>query len=72
MTTHRFVQVVLACSALLPAQTTLRQAGSERALLMGAAADADEFGQSNRLTIPAYAATLGSHAVNAALRLQDP
>ncbi len=60
MTTHRFVQVVLACSALLPAQTTLRQAGSERALLMGAAADADEFGQSNRLTIPAYAATLGS------------
>ncbi len=60
MNSIRFVQVVLACSVVLPAQTTLRQAGSERALLMGAAADADEFGQSNRLAIPAYAATLGS------------
>ena len=60
MNSLRFVPVVLACSVLLPAQTTLRQAGSERALLMGAAADADEFGQQTVSTIPAYAATLGS------------
>ncbi len=37
---------------------TLRQAGPERALLMGAAADADEFGISNRLLDPMYASTL--------------
>src|SRR5258706_11488203 len=52
--------LILGCAALLPAQTTLREAGAQRALLMGAAADADEFGESNRLLMPAYAATLGS------------
>jgi len=45
---------------LASAQTTLRQAGAQRMLLMGAAADSNEFGQSDRLKIPAYAATLGS------------
>src|SRR5579872_3456819 len=52
--------VLLACAAGLPAQTTLRQAGAQRALLMGAAADADEFGELDRLTIPAYASTLSA------------
>jgi endo-1,4-beta-xylanase len=45
---------------LLPASTTLRQAGAERALLMGTAATADEFpSQPNPLDIPAYATILG-------------
>src|SRR5579863_5167036 len=52
--------LVAAFAGLLPAQTTLRQAGAERALLMGAAADADEFGQPNRLLIPQYASTLAA------------
>src|SRR5579864_3210026 len=53
--------LVICCAALLPAQTTLRQAArGQRGLLVGAAADADEFGHPNRLLEPAYAATLGS------------
>lgn len=50
----------LAGSVLLPAQTTLRQAAAQRALLFGAAADANEFGQSDRLLISAYASTLAA------------
>lgn len=42
------------------AQTTLRDAGAQRLLLMGAAADSDEFGEPNRLDEPDYAATLGT------------
>jgi endo-1,4-beta-xylanase len=57
---RRTLYLILSCAALLPAQTTLREAAAQRALLMGAAADANEFEQPNRLLIPAYAATLGS------------
>lgn len=57
---RRHLCLILGCAALLPAQITLREAGAQRALLMGAAADADESGQPSRLLIPAYAATLGS------------
>ena len=40
---------------------TLRQAGARHGVLMGAAADADEFGEPNPLVIdPQYAATLGA------------
>ena len=39
---------------------TLGQAGAQRVLLIGAAADADEFGEPNRLLEPAYASTLGT------------
>src|SRR5579872_1220256 len=56
----RILPLLLAGAILLPAQTTLRQAGAQRALLMGAAADANEFGQPDRLAIPAYASTLGA------------
>lgn len=42
------------------APTTLRQAAAQRALLIGSAADADEYGQANKLLIPAYAATLST------------
>jgi endo-1,4-beta-xylanase len=56
---RRCFTLILLAATLLPAQT-LRQAGAQRALLMGAAADADEFGASNRLLEPGYAATLGS------------
>jgi endo-1,4-beta-xylanase len=44
---------------LLPAQTTLRQAAGHR-LLVGSAADADEYGHSNQLLDPAYAEALSS------------
>jgi uncharacterized protein (TIGR03437 family) len=44
---------------LLPAQTTLRQTAAERALLIGAAASADEYGP-NTLNEPAYAAALSA------------
>jgi endo-1,4-beta-xylanase len=52
---------ILACAGLISAQTTLRQAGAQRGLLMGAAADADEFGEPDPLVLePLYASTLGS------------
>jgi endo-1,4-beta-xylanase len=54
------VIVLLAVAGVLPAQTTLRQAGAQRALLTGAAADADEFGEANPLKNPSYAATLSA------------
>ena len=52
---------ILCCAIALSAQaqTTLRQAGAQRALLMGAAADADEFGEPDPLVLePLYASTL--------------
>jgi uncharacterized protein (TIGR03437 family) len=53
--------LILTCAASLAAQTTLRQAGAQRALLMGAAADADEFGNPDPLVLePLYASTLGT------------
>jgi endo-1,4-beta-xylanase len=53
--------VIFACAALLPAQsTTLRQAGAQRALLMGAAADASEESPDPLTTEPLYASTLGT------------
>lgn len=55
----RFFCLTFGLTTLISAQT-LRQAGAQRALLMGAAADADEFGISNRLLDPMYAATLSS------------
>jgi uncharacterized protein (TIGR03437 family) len=57
---YRFVTAFVAFSALALGQSTLRQAGAQRALLMGAAADADEYGMANRLLIPSYAALLGA------------
>jgi endo-1,4-beta-xylanase len=58
---RRHLPLILGFAVLLSAQTTLRQAGAQRALLMGAAADADEFGEPDPLVLePAYAATLGS------------
>src|SRR5580698_2576410 len=42
------------------AQTTLRQAAATRAIPIGAAADADEYGNPNRLLIPQYASTLST------------
>lgn len=54
---------ILCCAIALSAQaqTTLRQAGAQRALLMGAAADADEFGEPDPLVLePLYASTLGA------------
>ncbi len=53
------VLVLLNGSFLLTGQT-LGSAGAQRALLIGSAADADEFGQPNRLLEPAYASTLGT------------
>src|SRR5205823_5179708 len=54
------VLLLLSWTAVLLAQPALRDAAAQRALLMGAAADANEFGQSNRLLEPPYAATLGA------------
>ena len=51
--------VLFLAGGLLSAQT-LGQAGAQRVLLMGTAADADEFGQPNRLLEAAYASTLGT------------
>jgi uncharacterized protein (TIGR03437 family) len=52
--------VIVFWAAFLSAQT-LRQAGAQRALLMGAAADADEFGNPDPLVLePLYASTLGT------------
>ena len=53
------IALLLACSALLEAQVALRQAGAQRALLIGAAADSSEV-RPDRLTIPQYASTLSS------------
>ncbi len=52
--------VILSSASLLTGQTALRDAASQRALLIGATADADEFGAPNRLDEPGYGATLGS------------
>jgi uncharacterized protein (TIGR03437 family) len=57
----RTLFLLFTCAALLPAQTTLRQAAAQRALLIGAAADADEFGNPDPLVKePLYASTLGT------------
>ncbi len=50
---------ILAFATLLPAQT-LRQAGSQRALLIGAAADSSEANPDPLTTDPLYASTLGT------------
>ena len=39
---RRLCAILFACVLMLHAQTTLRQAGAQRALLIGAAANADE------------------------------
>jgi hypothetical protein len=57
---RRYLFVILACSTVLRAQTTLRQAGAQRALLMGAAADASEENPDPLTTDPLYASTLGT------------
>jgi endo-1,4-beta-xylanase len=58
----KVLTAILACAIFLAAQTTtLRQAASQRALLMGAAADADEFGNPDPLVLePLYASTLAT------------
>ena len=52
--------VVLAGTAPLAGQTTLRQAASARAIPIGAAASADEYGSPDLLKNPAYANLLSS------------
>src|SRR3981081_3092081 len=53
--------LLIVCSTSLLAQPPLRQAASQRALLIGAAAQADEFGPPNKLTEEAgYATTLAA------------
>jgi uncharacterized protein (TIGR03437 family) len=56
---RNFFLLILICASLLPAQT-LRQAGAQRALLMGAAADASEENPDPLATDPLYASTLGT------------
>jgi uncharacterized protein (TIGR03437 family) len=56
--THLFC--LISCAALLSAQTTLRQAGAQRALLMGAAADTSDANPDPLKTDPSYASTLGT------------
>jgi endo-1,4-beta-xylanase len=56
----RFVLAFLISTLFLAGQTPLRDAASKRALLFGAAANADEFGIANRLNEPDYARTLSS------------
>ena len=48
------------CVGLAGQTPTLREAAAQRTLLIGAAANADEFGIPNRLLEPEYAATLSS------------
>jgi endo-1,4-beta-xylanase len=52
--------IVLALAAPLAGQTTLRQAAAARAIPIGAAASADEYGPPDLLTLPAYANLLSS------------
>lgn len=57
-----FVALLATGIGTLPAQQpTLGQAGAKRALLIGAAADADEYGQSNRLLETDYATALATN-----------
>jgi endo-1,4-beta-xylanase len=51
---------LLASTAPLAAQTTLRQAAAPRAIPFGAAASADEYGPPDMLTVPIYADLLSS------------
>ena len=55
-----WVAVVLAGTAPLAGQTTLRQAAAARAIPIGAAASADEYGSSDPLKNPAYTNLLSS------------
>jgi endo-1,4-beta-xylanase len=52
--------IILAGTAPLAAQTTLRQAAASRNLPIGAAASADEYGGTDLLTVPSYANLLSS------------
>ncbi|MGA3189733.1 MAG: endo-1,4-beta-xylanase [Bryobacteraceae bacterium] len=56
---RRFLCLILFATSFLSAQT-LRQAGAQRALLMGAAADASEQTPDPLATEPLYASTLGT------------
>src|SRR5258708_3455770 len=58
----RFFLVLAAGMTTIPGQPpTLRQAAAKRGVLIGAAADADEYGHSNRLLEADYATTLGTN-----------
>ncbi|MGO4884540.1 MAG: endo-1,4-beta-xylanase [Bryobacteraceae bacterium] len=57
--TRNLLAVVLAVAPLV-GQTTLRQAAAPRAIPIGAAASADEYGPPDLLTVPIYADTLSS------------
>lgn len=57
--TFAILLLLLSC-AEVSAQPTLRDAAAQRALLIGAAADANEFGGPNRLLEAGYASTLGT------------
>jgi endo-1,4-beta-xylanase len=58
----RLLALILAGIVSLPAQQpTLRQAAAKRPLLIGAAADADEYGQANKLLNPDYASALAAN-----------
>ena len=57
----RTIATLVMCALCLRGQATLREAAAQRSLLIGAAANADEFGIANRLNEAAYATTLGDH-----------
>jgi GH35 family endo-1,4-beta-xylanase len=52
--------VLLAGTAPLAAQTTLRQAAAPQGIPIGAAASADEYGEADLLQNPSYAGLLSS------------
>jgi endo-1,4-beta-xylanase len=56
----RLIAILIVGIGVLQGQTTLRQAAAQRGLPFGAAADADEYGQANKLNIPSYASTLST------------
>ena len=55
----RSITILLLACVSLPAQT-LRQAAAQRAIPIGSAADADEYGQANKLSNPTYASLLST------------
>src|SRR5271170_6647652 len=58
--TRSILVATLFISLTVYSQTTLRQAAATRAIPIGAAADADEYGEANKLLIPQYASTLST------------
>ncbi len=60
MCTVRVLILILTLAVLHAQPATLREAADQRPLLIGAAANADEYGMANRLNEPQYASTLAA------------